>query len=92
MLRQIAIFLLVPILIIPGVIPEDFSLCSLSFAPAQISSDNSTDPDRSVADFTRITIVQIILIISLVASSFYFIPRQEPLVRVLRSRAPPQSR
>ena len=92
MLRQIAIFLLVPILIIPGIIPDEFSSNVLSFAPAQISSDNNFDPDRSVADFARMLVVQIILVISFLLSSFYFIPSQEPLVRSLRSRAPPLSR
>ncbi len=92
MLRQIAIFLLVPILIIPGMIPDDFSPTLLSFAPAQISSDNNFDPDRGIADFARMIVVQIILVISFMLSSFYFIPRQEPPVRLLRGRAPPLSR
>lgn len=92
MLRQVAIFLLVPILIIPGMVPDEFSPNFLSYVPAQISSDNTFDPDRSVADFARMLVVQIILAISFLLSSFYFIPRQEPLERTLRSRAPPLSR
>lgn len=91
MLRQIAILLLVPILIIPGIKSDEF--CSiLSFSPAGISTDNSYDPDRCVADFARTLIVQIILVISFLQSSFYFIPRQGPPVRFLRGRAPPLSR
>ncbi len=92
MLRQIAIFLLVPILIIPGIIPDDLSFNVLSVAPAQISSDNNFDPDRSITDFAGMLVVQIILVISFLLSSSYFIPSQEPLVRTLRSRAPPLTR
>jgi hypothetical protein len=92
MLRQIAIFLLVPILIIPGMIPDDLSFTVLSFVPAQISSDDNFEPDRSIACTARVIVVQIILLISFLMLSPNLIPQQElPIIR-LRGRAPPFSR
>jgi hypothetical protein len=92
MLRQIAIILLVPILVIPGLIPDDISFCPSSLNAAQYTSDNSPDPDRSIADADWVTIVQITLVISFLISSSYFIPRQELPVLSTGSRAPPFSR
>ncbi len=92
MLRQIALFLLVPILIIPGIVPDEITSASLSFVPIQLASDNNYDPDRSISDFTRIIVVQIILAITFLATSSYFIPWQESPVFTLGSRDPPVSR
>ncbi|MEN6464735.1 MAG: hypothetical protein ABFD62_06100 [Syntrophaceae bacterium] len=92
MLRQIAIFLLVPILTIPGIFPDDISPCSLSFVPAQLSPDSNYDPDRNIADAARTIVVQIILVITFLISSLYFIPRQELPVFSLGGRDPPFSR
>lgn len=89
MLRQIAIILLVPLLITPGII-SDGLLPGSSFAFNQITADNSPDPDRGCADLTR-PIVQIVLIISFLIFS-YFIPRQDLLITSFGSRDPPYSR
>jgi len=92
MLRQIAIFLLVPILILPGVIPDDFSSTYSSLVPAQISSDNNFEPDRNLADIVRMLIVQIILVISFLISIIFLVKWQGPPITGLHSRAPPFSR
>jgi predicted lipoprotein len=92
MLRQIAIFLLVPLLAVQGVIPDDVTPLQLSFVPAQLSSDNNFDPDRTVADIVRTIVVQFIFVIAFAVASFYFIPRFELPEFSLGSRAPPFSR
>lgn len=92
MLRQITIFLLVPILVLQVIIPDDVTPAALSFVPAQLSSDNNYDPDRTLADASRTIVVHFLIIVAFAIASFYFIPRQELPVFSPGTRAPPFSR